>query len=46
MKCLVLIENTVPQGSNLEGEHGLSLLISYKDRTILLDAGSSGKFAG
>ena len=45
MKCLVLIENTVPQGSNLEGEHGLSLLISYKDRTILLDAGSSGKFA-
>ena len=45
MKITVLIENTAPEGSGLAFEHGLSLLLNYKDKTILLDTGSSGDFA-
>ena len=41
----VLMENTAPEGCGLTPEHGLSLHIVYRGRTILLDAGSSGRFA-
>ncbi len=39
------MENTAPEGSGLAHEHGLSLLLDYEGRSILLDAGSSGAFA-
>ncbi len=39
----VLIENTTD--SELKSEHGLSLYIEYKDKRILLDAGSTESFA-
>lgn len=39
----VLIENTTD--SELKCEHGLSLYIEYKDKRILLDAGSTEAFA-
>ncbi len=42
MKVTVLIENT--SNNALICEHGLSFLIEYKDKTILLDTGSSDKF--
>lgn len=45
MKVTVLMENTAPRGSDLEVEAGLSIWIEYSGRKILLDAGSSGKFA-
>lgn len=45
MKFVVLMENTAPQDSCLTAEHGLSCLITYRDKQILLDAGSSGAFA-
>jgi len=41
----VLIENTVPEGCALDCEAGLSLYLEYNGRRILLDAGSSGRFA-
>lgn len=43
MKVTVLTDNI--DGENLKGEWGLSHLIEYGDRTILLDAGLSGLFA-
>ena len=43
MKVTVLADNI--DGENLKGEWGLSHLIEYGDRTILLDAGLSGLFA-
>lgn len=43
MKIHVLIENTTD--SDLQCEHGLSLYIEYKDKKILLDAGSTEVFA-
>ncbi len=43
MKIYVLIENTTD--SDLQCEHGLSLYIEYKDKKILLDAGSTEVFA-
>lgn len=43
MKITVLIENTTD--SDLQCEHGLSLYIEYKDKKILLDAGSTEAFA-
>lgn len=46
MKITVLIENTAREGCGLIPEHGLSLYIEYRGRKLLLDAGSSGKFAG
>ncbi|MBQ7767107.1 MAG: MBL fold metallo-hydrolase [Lachnospiraceae bacterium] len=39
----VLIENTTD--SNLKCEHGLSLYIEYKNKKVLLDAGSTCAFA-
>ncbi|NBI68540.1 MBL fold metallo-hydrolase [Pseudoflavonifractor sp. 60] len=46
MKVTVLMENTAPEGCGLTAEAGLSLYIEYAGRKLLLDAGSSGKFAG
>ena len=45
MKVTVLMENTALEGCGLTPEHGLSLYIEYRGRKLLLDAGSSGKFA-
>lgn len=45
MKITVLMENTAPEGCGLTPEHGLSLYIEYRGKKLLLDAGSSGKFA-
>lgn len=45
MNAVVLIENTAPEGSALASEHGLALYLEYRGRQILLDAGSSGRFA-
>lgn len=45
MKITVLMENTVAEGCGLTPEHGLSLYIEYRGKKLLLDAGSSGKFA-
>ena len=42
MVVTVLMENTAPQG--LEKEHGLSFHIAWRGRSLLLDAGSSGRF--
>ncbi len=43
MNVTVLMENTAPEG--LVPEHGLSLYMEYRGKKLLLDAGSSGKFA-
>ena len=45
MKVTVLMENTALEGCGLTPEHGLSLYIQYRGKKLLLDAGSSGKFA-
>lgn len=45
MKVTVLMENTALEGCGLTPEHGLSLYIEYRGHKLLLDAGSSGKFA-
>ena len=45
MKAVVLVENTAPEGSSLQPEHGLSLYLEYGGRKLLLDAGASGCFA-
>lgn len=45
MKITVLMENTALEGCGLTPEHGLSLYIEYRGKKLLLDAGSSGKFA-
>jgi len=45
MNVTVLMENTAPDGCGLTPEHGLSLYIVYRGKKLLLDAGSSGKFA-
>lgn len=45
MRVTVLMENTAREGCGLTAEHGLSLYIRYRDRRLLLDAGSSGRFA-
>ncbi len=45
MKGIVLVENTAPEGSGLQPEHGLSLYLEYGGRKLLLDAGASGRFA-
>lgn len=45
MKFVVLMENTAPEHTCLTAEHGLSLYIQYRGHKVLLDAGSSGKFA-
>lgn len=45
MKITVLMENTAPEGCGLTPEHGLSLYIEHRGKKLLLDAGSSGKFA-
>lgn len=45
MKVTVLMENTALEGCGLTPEHGLSLYIEYRGKKLLLDAGSSGKFA-
>lgn len=46
MNVTVLIENTAPEGSGLFEEHGLSLHLDCpQSGGILLDAGSSGRFA-
>ena len=42
MKVTVLMENTSP--GSLIREHGLSLHLSYRGHSVLLDAGSSGRF--
>lgn len=42
MKVQILIENTT--NSNLIAEHGLSIFIEYKDKKILLDAGTTSAF--
>ncbi len=42
MKIQVLIENTTD--SELKAEHGLSIFIEYKDKKILLDAGTTATF--
>ena len=43
MKVTVLADNI--DGANLKGEWGLSHLIEYGNKTVLLDAGLSGLFA-
>lgn len=43
MRVKVLVENT--EHEMFKGEHGLSLLIEYKGKKYLVDAGSSGMFA-
>lgn len=45
MKVTVLMENTAPEGCGLVPEHGLSLYIEHRGKRLLLDAGSSGRFA-
>lgn len=45
MKVTVLMENTALEGCGLVPEHGLSLYIEYRGHKLLLDAGSSGRFA-
>lgn len=45
MKVTVLMENTALEGCGLTPEHGLSLYIEHRGKKLLLDAGSSGKFA-
>ena len=45
MKVTVLMENTALEGCGLTPEHGLSLYIQFRGKKLLLDAGSSGKFA-
>lgn len=45
MKITVLMENTALEGCGLTPEHGLSLYIEHRGKKLLLDAGSSGKFA-
>lgn len=45
MKITVLMENTALEGCGLTPEHGLSLYIEHRGKRLLLDAGSSGKFA-
>ena len=45
MNVTVLMENTAPEGCGLTPEHGLSLYIEHRGKKLLLDAGSSGKFA-
>ena len=45
MKVTVLMENTAPQSCGLVPEAGLSLFLEHQGRKLLLDAGSSGKFA-
>ena len=45
MKLVVLMENTAPEGSGLQAEHGLSLYLEYRGKKLLLDAGQSGAFA-
>lgn len=45
MKVTVLMENTALEGCGLTPEHGLSLHIDFRGRKLLLDAGSSGRFA-
>ena len=42
IKVTVLMENTSP--GSLIHEHGLSLHLSYRGHSVLLDAGSSGRF--
>ena len=45
MNVTVLMENTALEGCGLTPEHGLSLYIEHRGHKLLLDAGSSGKFA-
>lgn len=45
MRATVLMENTALEGSGLTPEAGLSLYIEYRGHRLLLDAGSSGRFA-
>lgn len=45
MKVTVLMENTAPESCGLAAEHGLSLYIEHRGHRLLLDAGSSGRFA-
>ena len=45
MRFVVLMENTAPEGSGLRAEAGLSFYLEYRGHKLLLDAGSSGKFA-
>lgn len=45
MKVTVLMENTALEGCGLTPEAGLSLHIDFRGRKLLLDAGSSGRFA-
>ena len=42
MRAVVLVDNIACEG--LPGEWGLSILIEYGDKTILLDTGASGLF--
>ncbi len=43
MRVKVLVENTAKEG--LCGEHGLCLLVEYKDKNYLIDSGASDLFA-
>lgn len=45
MKITVLMENTALDNCGLSAEHGLSFYVEYRGKKLLLDAGSSGKFA-
>lgn len=44
MKVTSLIDDEC-QNRGLEGEHGLSFLIEWNDKTILFDTGATGRFA-
>ena len=43
MNVTVLMENTALEGCGLTPEAGLSLYIDFQGRSLLLDAGSSGR---
>lgn len=38
-KITVLVENSVPQGSDLEAEHGLSLFVETPESKFIFDCG-------
>ncbi|MFI3267374.1 MAG: MBL fold metallo-hydrolase [Rikenellaceae bacterium] len=44
VEIISIIENTKKEGSPLQNEHGLSLFLTYNDKSYLIDTGASDKF--